>query len=115
LDWYLCLDDWIGIYACDTDFYHHATIWQWACGSARCQAERNGTIVFDSLPDYNQYGPHAWPVIPTIDEFTGDINRCFKAVYLRNDGVNNIVPPYENLCQSNEFNILENETTCPLL
>jgi len=103
-------DDWIGIYTCDTNIYYHAFIWQWSCGNARCtNPVTNGKIIFDSLPYYNNFGPHEWPIIPTINKSTGDINQCFQAVYLRNDGPS--VPPYTVLCESNEFTIFENDTT----
>jgi len=98
-------DDWIGIYPCYTEIFFHAKVWKWSCGSSRCQdAVQTGSLVFDSLPYYNIFGPHAWPVAPTLDE-KGNINRCFKAVYLRNDGPS--VPPYEALCESEEFTIQE--------
>jgi len=82
------------------------------------EAKQSGTVVFDSLPFYNNFGPHCWPVRPflTKDDWTQDvtIHRCFKAVLLREDGPS--VPPYADLCETQEFTILENDRDgCSLL
>jgi hypothetical protein len=66
---------------------------------------KSGTIVFDSLPPYNIYGPHSWPVAPFTTS-DGTVSRCFKAVLLRNDGAS--VPPYFDLCETQPFTITEN-------
>ena len=93
-------DDWIGIYPCDVPFYLHAVVWQWNCGSPDCTTTEPprvaGNLTFDSLPAYNIFGPHTWPVP----------EGCYRAVYLRNDGPS--VPPYIKVCESQAFNI----TTC---
>eukprot|EP00545_Synedropsis_sp_CCMP1620_P006754 CAMPEP_0119016916 /NCGR_PEP_ID=MMETSP1176-20130426/14764_1 /TAXON_ID=265551 /ORGANISM="Synedropsis recta cf, Strain CCMP1620" /LENGTH=749 /DNA_ID=CAMNT_0006970477 /DNA_START=63 /DNA_END=2312 /DNA_ORIENTATION=+ len=99
-------DDWIGIYPCETNVYLHSEVWQWACGAPGCaDAVFKGDLVFNGLPSYNANGPHTWPIAPymTMD---GPLNRCFKAVYLREDGPS--VPPYNAMCESIEFTIQEN-------
>jgi len=108
------MDDWIGIYACDVtaDKYYHAELWKWSCGSnpnqPACTATTSGNIVFDSLPSYNSNGPHSWPIAPYIIAATGEVNTCFKAVILRNDGPS--VPPYVGMCESTTFEILADDT-----
>merc|ERR1711920_1205739 len=102
------ITDWIGIYPCEDEIFLHSVVWQWSCGSPFCDgAVQNGSIVFDSLPPYNVFGPHSWPVKP-YNNTDGTVNRCFKAVLLRADGPS--VPPYVSLCESNEFIIEENDS-----
>jgi len=67
-------------------------------------ALQTGSIVFDSLPAYNTYGPHLWPISPYLLS-DGSINNCFKVVYLREDGPS--VPPYVPMCESPGFTMEE--------
>jgi hypothetical protein len=86
----------------------HSEVWQWACGRPGCtNADPVGSIVFDEFPWYNDGGPHTWPVAPYITT-TGEIERCFRVVYLREDGPS--VPPYIHECESVEFTITENSS-----
>jgi len=100
-------DDWIGLYPCGTTEYKHPIIWQWSCGSPSCvDAIHAATLVFDSLPTYNNHGPHLWPLAPYIKD-DGSVNHCFEAVYLRADGPS--VPPYESMCATFEFRVEESD------
>ena len=110
-------NDWVGIYPCEVDVYKHAEVWQWTCGLPPATPandmcvngpQSEGVILFDSLPSYNDFGPHVWPVAPfyTDDDRTM-INRCFKAVLVREDGPS--VPPYITVCECATFNITEND------
>jgi hypothetical protein len=103
------IDDWIGIYPCEVTQFRHSEVWQWTCGEHPdvCpQVVKSGTVVFDSLPSYNVYGPHSWPVAPFTMR-NGTVSRCFKAVLLRKDGTS--VPPYIDLCETSHFEIMEND------
>jgi hypothetical protein len=110
------INDWVGIYPCDVVQFKHAEVWEWTCGlppatpaNDMCTngPQSEGVILFDSLPSYNDFGPHVWPVAPfyTDDDRTM-VNRCFKAVLVREDGPS--VPPYVTVCESATFDIIEN-------
>jgi hypothetical protein len=106
------IDDWVGIYPCDVVVYTHAQIWQWTCGPPEqtprngcVNAQSEGVILFDSLPAYDQSGPHKWPVAPFVNE-ADVVNRCFKAVLMTDQGPS--TPPYTPYCESTFFDIIEN-------
>jgi len=103
------IDDWIGIYPCDTTEFMYATAWQWACGNDPRQctsAKTNGTVVFDRIIPYNAYGPHIWPISPKKNN-QGGIDRCYKVVLLRAEGPS--TPPYNEICESVVvFDVMEN-------
>jgi hypothetical protein len=94
-------DDWVGIYACDVEPFFHAEVWQWACGASNCANAVNfSTIVFDSLPPYNEFNAyHKWPIAPYL-KADGIVNRCFKPVLLRFDGPS--VPPYVDITETDD-------------
>ena len=113
-------DDWVGIYPCDTVEFKHAEVWQYTCGppdqtpfddnNDMCMdgPQSEGVIVFDSLPIYDEFGPHEWPVAPFyVDASQTDINTCFQAVLLRFEGPS--VPPYTSICESVRFEISQND------
>lgn len=98
--------DWIGVFPCEVGVYFNAMVWQWSCGSPRCnRSVGDGYIVFDQLPKYNRNGPYQWPIAP-YNRRDGTARRCFKAVYLR-DGAS---APYPALCESKDFMIMENDS-----
>jgi hypothetical protein len=110
------INDWVGIYPCEVDIYKHAEVWEWTCGpppatpaNEMCMngSQSEGVILFDSLPNYNSYGPHVWPVAPFFNPTQTAVKRCFKAVLVREDGPS--VPPYITVCQSPPFEITEND------
>ena len=64
--------------------------------------QSEGVILFDSLPIYDESGPHAWPVASFYkDAAQTVITTCSKTVLLREDGLS--VPPYISVCGSAEF------------
>jgi hypothetical protein len=108
------IDDWVGIYPCDFIVFDEfqAMIWQWTCGDtpAKCtSAVGSETITFDELPYYNNYYyKFKWPVAPFV-KADGSINRCFKAVLLRDTGLDGLVNSQlsQPLCESQPFEIEE--------
>lgn len=105
------VDDWIGIYPCGNTVYKHAESWLWACPAfgenyLTCpEPASTGTVTFkDPMPDYNDGGPHTFPIAPFYKDGPGsEISTCFQAVLLRNEGPS--TPPYLTTCLSAPFTI----------
>ena len=77
---------------------YHPDAWLWGCYENICEGEppKYNTLVFeDPLPEYNEYGPHIWPL---------EKNQCYVALLSRNTGRS--PPPYDLICEGLEF-ILE--------
>eukprot|EP00545_Synedropsis_sp_CCMP1620_P005009 CAMPEP_0119007790 /NCGR_PEP_ID=MMETSP1176-20130426/3251_1 /TAXON_ID=265551 /ORGANISM="Synedropsis recta cf, Strain CCMP1620" /LENGTH=471 /DNA_ID=CAMNT_0006960007 /DNA_START=90 /DNA_END=1505 /DNA_ORIENTATION=+ len=112
-------DDWVGIYPCSVTEYKHAESWLWACAEVGVGSNGRETVTvctdaeapdsallnFTSpMPFYNDFGPHVFPVAPFYTDGPGsEVNTCFKAVLLREDGPS--VPPYIEVCTSAPFTI----------
>jgi hypothetical protein len=107
-------DDWVGIYPCDTKVYDEfeTNIWQWTCGALPDECPGpvgKGALTFDQLPSYNEFNDkQKWPVQPYFKP-DGSINRCYKAVLLRNTGLEGLVYDLSSypICESSQFDIYE--------
>lgn len=113
-------DDWVGIYPCDTKVYDEfeTKVWQWTCGAlpGECPGPKGkGALTFDQLPAYNDYyNKQKWPVQPFFKP-DGSVNRCYKAVLLRNTGLEGLVYDLSSfpICESEHFDIYESPF-CPI-
>jgi hypothetical protein len=95
--------DRIGIYPCYIKSFKKAEVWQWSCGGTpkTCKARSTGSVKFDKLPSYNR-GGQFWPLAPNYNKERKFVNRCYKAVILR-DGKE----PYTPYCESDQFFVYE--------
>jgi hypothetical protein len=104
------IGDRIGIYPCyiNTTSFKRAEVWQWACGAPpktpkTCTGPRwKGTVVFNKVPSYN-HGGQRWPLTANYNKMLKLVNRCFRAVLVRNDGA-----PYSHVCHSDSFTVNDN-------
>jgi hypothetical protein len=104
------MGDRLGIYPCyiNTTAFKRAEVWQWACGAPpltpkTCSKTRSkGTVVFNKVPKYN-HGGQVWPLTANHNKKLRLVNRCFRAVLVRNDG-----EPYSHICHSDSFTVNEN-------
>ncbi|KAI2512833.1 hypothetical protein MHU86_1622 [Fragilaria crotonensis] len=108
------IDDRIGIYPCYISLKElkEAEVWQWACGGPpktpkTCSGPRsNGMVVFDKLPKYDN-GGQRWPLTANYNSQRKEVNRCFRAVLMRNNN-NNDGSPYSHICHTDFFTVNEN-------
>jgi len=104
--------DWVGIYPCeDADlsppFRREPPLWAFTCYDRNCRSDPDdsatgiGNFTFDDMtkPSFTSGG-----IYKTIEKIITESPGCYKIMLNRIDGDN--APPYYEICQGNEINLL---------